>query len=114
MQISVGIRPLATQVERIAATGLRKRDVLQAAWRKAAAGYVVGDAYVEPRAVERGGGRENLFDSTLTVDAGALDGLARVHDPLGVKGAWWLIRGQIEPAFWEAVDDVLAQIAKRT
>lgn len=111
--VSVRIRPSVEQAARIAATGLRGRDVLQAAWRKAAAGYAVGPDYVEPEDVARAGGPSGLFDTTLMVDAEPLEALARVHDPLSVKGAWWLIRGQMEPRFWTAVDEVLARISER-
>lgn len=111
--VSVRIRPTVEQAGRIATTGLRTRDVLQAAWRQAVVGYKVGPDYVEPQAVARAGGPAGLFDTTLMVDAEPLEALARVHDPLRVKGSWWLIRGQIEPAFWAAIDDVLARIAER-
>lgn len=111
--VSVRIRPTVEQAGRIATTGLRTRDVLQAAWRQAVVGYRVGPDYVEPQAVARAGGPGGLFDTTLMVDAEPLEELARMHDPLRVKGSWWLIRGQIEPAFWAAIDDVLARIAAR-
>lgn len=108
--VSVRARPLAAQAERIASTGLHPRQVMKAAWRRAVEGYSVGPTYIEPGNSERAGGPANLWETTLTVDAEALEVLARRHDPLGVEGGWWLIRGQLEPAFWTALDEVLAQL----
>jgi hypothetical protein len=110
--VSVRARPLAAQAERIASTGLQPRQVMKAAWRRAVEGFSVGPTYIEPRPSERAGGAANLWETTLTVDAEALEKLARRHDPLGVEGGWWLIRGQLEPAFWTALDEVLAQVAE--
>lgn len=111
VHVPVRLRPLAEQVDHIAATGLRPRDVLKAAWRKATSGYVLGPDYIAPASVSRAGGAASFFNTTLTVDAEALAALARVHDPLGVQGGWWLLRGQVEPRFWGAIEDVLAQVA---
>ena len=111
VHVPVRLRPLAEQVDRIAATGLRPRDVLKAAWRKATSGYVLGPDYIPAPSVSRAGGATIFFNTTLTVDSQALSALARVHDPLGVQGGWWLLRGQVEPRFWAAIEDVLAQVA---
>lgn len=110
--VPVRVRARADQVDRIVATGLRPGDVLKAAWRKASSGYEVGPEFVEPEPAGRGGGSLH-YNTTLIVDAAALAALAREHDPLGVRGGWWLLRGQVEPRLWAAIEEVLAQVASR-
>lgn len=108
--VPVRVRARADQVDRIVATGLRPGDVLKAAWRKASSGYTVGPEFIEPAPSGRGGGSLH-FNTTLIVDADALAALASQHDPLGVRGGWWLLRGQVEPRLWDAIEEVLAQVA---
>lgn len=108
--VPVRVRARADQVDRIVATGLRPGDVLKAAWRKASSGYEVGPEFVEPEPAGRAGGSLH-YNTTLIVDAAALAALAREHDPLGVRGGWWLLRGQVEPRLWDAIEEVLAQVA---
>lgn len=112
VRVAVNVRPLARQTERIKATGLRPQDVLKAAWRTAVAGYTVTPSYVEAPAGKRAGGAVFLYNTTLTVEKEPLTALAQANDPLGVKSAWWLIRGQLEPTFWTALDDLLTRLAK--
>ena len=112
VRVAVNVRPLARQAERIKATGLRPQDVLKAAWRTAVAGYTVTPSYVEAPAGKRAGGATFLYNTTLTVEQEPLAALAQANDPLGVKSAWWLIRGQLEPTFWAALDDLLTRLAK--
>ena len=111
-QVSVRLRPLASQTERLDATGLKPKQVMKAALRKAMEGFTVGPDYIEPSKDARAAGSTYIFDTTLTVDAEALTRLRQKHDPLGVEGQYWLMRGQIEPAFWTALDDTLAQLAQ--
>lgn len=108
--VPVRVRARADQVDRIVATGLRPGDVLKAAWRKASSGYTVGPEFIEPAPAGRAGGSLH-YNTTLIVDAAALAALAREHDPLGVRGGWWLLRGQVEPRLWDAIEEVLAQVA---
>jgi hypothetical protein len=112
VRVAVNVRPLARQAERIKATGLRPQDVLKAAWRTAVASYTVTPSYVEAPAGKRAGGATFLYNTTLTVEQEPLAALAQANDPLGVKSAWWLIRGQLEPTFWAALDDLLTRLAK--
>lgn len=109
--MTVRLRPLARQVDQIAATGLSPHQVIQAAWRKAAVGLSLSPTYVEPSPEPRAG-LDNYFTTTWRVDGDTLAALAQAHDPLGVAGSWFLIRGQVEPVFWQALDDMLAQLAQ--
>ncbi len=109
--VSLRLRPLTTQTERIDATGMDPREIMKAAWRLAVASCTVEPTFTKPPVAERAAGRTYLFESTVMVDAEVLAGLAREHDRLGVKGPWWLIRGQHEPAFWTALDAILEQLA---
>lgn len=107
-RIAVSVRPLLGQMERIAATGLPPQDVLKAAWRKASAGFALAPKHVEPPREERTDGPEGCYATTFTVDAEALAALSRAQDPLGVRSPWSLVRGQVEPRFWKALDELLA------
>ena len=109
--VTVRVRPLARQVDQIAATGLSQHQVIRAAWRKAVAGLAISPTYVEPSPEPRAG-LNNYFTTTWRVDADTIATLARAHDPLGIEGNWFLIRGQVEPVFWQALDDMLAQLAQ--
>lgn len=113
LAVAVNVRPLATQAARIAATSLPCRDILKAAWRKAIADLTVDARYVAPAKAKLAGGADTRFVTSLSVDEDALTVLAREHDPLGVKSHWSLIRGQVEPAVWKALDEVLARVAER-
>ena len=110
--VSVRLRPLATQAERISASGLNPRQVMKAAWRKATESFTVGPAFVAMSEEERASGATFQFETTLMVDAQALAALAQERDPLGVESPWSLMRGQIEPSFWTELDAILAQLPK--
>lgn len=111
-RVAVWVRPLVRQMDRIEATGLPTQDVLKAAWRKTSARYSVGTSYVEPPPGERAESRDCCYATTLMLDVEPLAALARVHDRLGIKSRWSLIRGQVEPAFWAALDELLAELAE--
>lgn len=111
--VAVNTRPLAAQVERMHATGLPVRDLMKAAWRQATTGLILEATYVDPPLVEVATGSAYRFSTTWTVAAATVAALAHEHDPLGVRGSWALIRGQVEPALWTALDDVLARMAER-
>ncbi len=113
-RFSVWVRPLLEQVDRIDATGLPPQRVLKAAWQRAAARYTLGPSYIEPAATDRSEGREYGFSTTLRLDADALSTLLHEHDPLRITPYWSLIRGQVEPLFWQALDEVLAELDKVT
>lgn len=111
--VTVRVRPKAAQVERIAATAHPPKRVMKAAWRRAVEGYVLRPEYVEPVEGERAGGRDGFYSTTITVDAAALAALVREHDPLGTQGAWWVLRGQLEPLFWVALDGLLDELERK-
>ena len=109
--VVVQIRPLARQADRIAATGLPAHEVRRAAWLKAKAGLAISPTFVERRPEPQATG-EAAFPVWVTVDTDVLASLALVADRLGVRGKSYLIRGQIEPAFWQALDEVLDSLDK--
>lgn len=112
--VPVRVRPLAVQAERISATGLNPRQVMKAAWRKALESCTVGSTFVAMPEGERAAGPTFQFVTTLMVDAEAMAALTKERDPLGVESPWFLVRGQLEPAFWTALDAILAQLPKPT
>lgn len=112
--VAVNTRPLAGQVERIRASGLPIRDLMKAAWRQATTGLTLEATYVPPPRAHCAPGAAYRFSTTWTIEAEPLATLAEEHDPLGVRGSWALIRGQVEPAVWTALDDVLARMAERS
>ena len=111
---SIWVRPLLAQVPRIEATGLPPQRVLKAAWQRTAPRYTLAPSYVEPLDVERSLGREYGFSTTLRLNADALTTLLHLHDPLKITPYWSLIRGQVEPLFWQALDEVLAELDDAT
>ncbi len=112
--VGVRLRALERQTQRIRAAGLPMDQVLRAAWRATFARATITAAYVEPVEAQRSEDQASVLRSTLTVEGAILDELARVHDPFGVRGPWALIRGQVEGAFWQSVDDVLDRFAPAT
>ena len=108
--VPIRLRPLLRQAARLEATGLPPRDVMRAAWRKATAALGAGALrFVPPQDEERVSGNV-VLTTTWMVDAGMVATMARDHDPLNVKGPWSLLRGQAEPAFWQALDEVLDEL----
>lgn len=83
--------------------------MLRAAWLRALPGLVLRPIYVE-RSWEERAGPGSRIRTTLAVDTGTLAALARAADPLGVEGPWFLLRGQVEPAFWSALDALLGEL----
>lgn len=112
--VGVRLRALERQARRIRAAGLPMDQVLRAAWRATFVRAAITPTYVEPVEAERSEDQASVLRSTLTVEAAILDELARAHDPFGVRGPWALIRGQVEGAFWQSVDDVLDRFAPAT
>lgn len=112
--VGVRLRALERQTQRIRAAGLPMDQVLRAAWRATFARATITAAYVEPVEARRSEDQASVLRSTLTVEGAILNELARVHDPFGVRGPWALIRGQVEGAFWQSVDDVLDRFAPAT
>lgn len=109
MRVTLDLRPLLRQVAPIAATGIAPGQVLRAAWLRALPGLVLRPTYAE-RSWEERAGPGSRIRTTLAVDAGTLAALARAADPLGVEGPWFLLRGQVEPAFWSALDALLGEL----
>lgn len=108
-RVTLDLRPLLRQLAPIAATGIAHDQVLRAAWLRALPGLVLRPTYVE-RSWEERAGTGSRIRTTLAVDAGTLAALARAADPLGVEGPWFLLRGQVEPAFWSALDALLGEL----
>jgi len=108
-RVTLDLRPLLRQVAPIAATGIAPGQVLRAAWLRALPGLVLRPTYAERSREERAGPGSRIR-TTLAVDAGTLAALARAADPLGVEGPWFLLRGQVEPAFWSALDALLGEL----
>lgn len=108
-RVTLDLRPLLRQVAPIAATGIAPGQVLRAAWLRALPGLVLRPIYAE-RSLEERAGPGSRIRTTLAVDVGTLAALAHAADPLGVEGPWFLLRGQVEPAFWSALDVLLGEL----
>lgn len=110
--VGARLRPLARQTARVVATGLPPRRVLGAAWRKALDGLALTGTYVAPPAEEQDR-TDLLLTTTWRVEAATLEALRSAVDPFGWEGRWFLVRGQVEPTFWAALDEVLAELEAR-
>ena len=108
-RVTLDLRPLLRQVAPIAATGIAPGQVLRAAWLRALPGLVLRPIYAERSREERARPGSRIR-TTLAVDVGTLAALAHAADPLGVEGPWFLLRGQVEPAFWSALDALLGEL----
>ena len=109
VRVTLDLRPLLRQMTPIAATGIAPGQVLRAAWLRALPELVLRPTYVERSREERGGPGSRIR-TTLGVDASILAALARAADPLGVEGPWFLLRGQVESAFWSTLDALLGEL----
>jgi hypothetical protein len=97
----------------LAGAGVSSHDVLRLAGRALTDKYRFEPRYVPPVEAERAGKSFGYFRSTRELPTAELDRLAVKHDPLGLNGSFSLIKGQIEPLFWQCLDDTIEDLKKR-
>ena len=102
-----------SDLTRLAEAGVPSHDVLRLAGRALTDKYAFEPRYVPPSDAERAGKSFGYFRSTRELPTAELDRLAVKHDPLGLNGSFSLIKGQIEPLFWQCLDDTIEDLKKR-
>lgn len=56
--------------------------------------------------------RNRAFSTSKRIEAALIEALRQGHDPLGIKSADTLLRGQFEPVFWAELDALIAELSK--
>jgi hypothetical protein len=112
-KIDIRVNALERQEEALIDCGVDPAHVIRAALRRAVKDWRLVPEFVPPSEEQRTRITEWRARTSLAVDAGALAGLLRAHDPLDVLSKWTLIRGQVEPRVWAKIDVLLDEIAVR-
>lgn len=110
-KIDIRVNALERQEEALIDCGVDPAHVIRAALRRAVKNWELGPDFIAPAEEQRTRITEWRARTSLAVDAGAVTALLRAHDPLDVLSKWTLIRGQLEPRVWAAIDAILAEIA---
>ena len=110
-KIDIRVNALERQEEALIDCGVDPAHVIRAALRRAVKTWQLGQEFVPPSEEQRTRITEWRARTSLAVDAVALTALLRVHDPLDVLSKWSLIRGQVEPRVWAAIDSLLVEIS---
>ena len=113
-KIDIRVNALSRQEAALRACGVDPAHVVRAALRRAIKGWSLSSVFAPPSEEARTRNTKWQARTSLAVDATALDGLLRRHDPLDVLSKWALIRGQVEPRVWAEIDAILAEIDKDT
>lgn len=109
-KIDIRVNALSRQEAALRVCGVDPAHVVRAALRRAIKGWSLSSVFAPPSEEARTRNTRWQARTTLAVDATALDGLLRRHDPLDVLSKWALIRGQVEPRVWAEIDAILAEI----
>ena len=110
-KIDIRVNALERQEEALIDCGVDPAHVIRAALRRAVKNWQLGPDFVPPSEEQRTRITEWRARTSLAVDAVALTALLRAEDPLDVLSKWTLIRGQIEPRVWAAIDSLLVEIS---
>ena len=111
-KIDIGVNALERQEEALIDCGVDPAHVIRAALRRAVKNWQLRPDFVPPSEEQLTRITEWRARTSLAVDAVALTSLLRAHDPLDVLSKWTLIRGQIEPRVWAAIDLILFELLK--
>lgn len=111
-KIDIRVNALERQEEALIDCGVDPAHVIRAALRRAVKGWKLGPDFSPPPEEQRSRITAWQARTSLAVDANALAVLLRVQDPLDVLSKWTLIRGQVEPRVWAAIDIILAELAQ--
>lgn len=109
-KIDIRVNALKRQETALRACGVDPAHVVRAALRRAIRDWSLSPVFAPPAEDARTRNTRWQARTTLAVDSTALAGLLRRHDPLDVLSKWALIRGQVEPRVWAAIDAILAEI----
>lgn len=111
-KIDIRVNALERQEEALIDCGVDPAHVIRAALRRAVKGWKLGPEFSPTPEEQRSRITEWQARTSLAVDADALAVLLRSQDPLDVLSKWTLIRGQVEPRIWAAIDIILAELAQ--
>ena len=100
------------ELERLATHGIATSDAIKIAGRRAVARFEPGSSFKESPEAERLP-TAFAYRSNKTVDTSILEKLRAEADPLNLRGEGALIRGQVEPLFWEDLDAVILELKSR-
>jgi hypothetical protein len=109
-KIDIRVNALKRQEAALRACGVDPAHVVRAALRRAIRDWSLSPVFAPPAEDARTRNTRWQARTTLAVDPTAFAGLLRRHDPLDVLSKWALIRGQVEPRVWAAIDAILAEI----
>lgn len=112
-KIDIRVNALERQETALATCGVEPAHVVRAALRRAVKNWHLSPVFAPAPEERRTRNTHWQARTSLAVDATSLGVLLRVHDPLDVLSKWALIRGQVEPRIWDAIDAILEEIADR-
>ena len=92
--------------------GLQQRDIIMLAGRRTTEQFELSPTYVPKPDADRLPMSEG-YHTSKRLDASTLDAMRDKHDPLRVRSAPAMVRGQFETLFWQVLDDVIAELLQR-
>ena len=97
---------------RLEGEGFPTADVLKLAGKRASKRFVPDARFVPMADVQRMP-RSRAFYTSKRIPVDLLDTLRLGHDPLGLKSADTLLRGQFEPIFWTEIEGLIEELSKQ-
>ena len=92
--------------------GLKQRDIIMLAGRRATDQFVLSPEYLPKPEAERLPMSEG-YHTSKRLDGAVLDKMRDEHDPLRVRSDPAMVRGQFETLFWKVLDDVIEELNDR-
>lgn len=105
-------REHAADLRRLEGMGYPAEDVVKLAGKRASKRFAPDRRFVPMVDAERLP-RAQAFYTSKRIPTGLLDALRSGHDPLGIKSADTLLRGQFEPIFWAELEGLISELSKQ-
>ena len=114
-QVNFSLVPLVrhlADLDHLSSLGISGPDVIKIAGRRVIADFEPKAAYIG-QAEEDRLSAQHAYKTTKKVDADMMDRMRAETDPLNLRADGSLLRGQIEPLFWQELDAVIVELKGR-
>lgn len=114
-QVNLMLFPLVRHragLDHLTSLGVPGSDVVKIAGRRTIAGFEPKASFIELPDAERLPASQ-AYKTNKTVDASIVTKVRSQADPLNLRGDGSLLRGQVEPLFWQELDAVILELKER-
>ena len=105
-------RDQAEMIAPFEAKGLKMKDIVTLAGRRATERFTLEPVFVPKAEAERLPMRDG-YHTSKRLPGHVLDDLRKEHDPLGISSDPAMVRGQFEKLFWTCLDEVIEELNSR-